>query len=62
MSTKSTDKEPEVRCRDECGNSMPESLLWHAGWEYLPIQNRYRCVECWRSLRQANSMEDGPSS
>lgn len=49
-----TTPEIEVGCRDECGRKTPMSRLEGSGWELLPIQNRWRCVECWRELKKAN--------
>ena len=49
------DNLPPVTCRDECGASVPAREVQSRGWEYPPIQNRYRCVDCWRRLNEANA-------
>lgn len=41
---------PTVGCRDECGRSVPVSDVESQGWNYLEIQKRYRCPQCWREL------------
>lgn len=50
-----TQEELTVGCRDECGRHIPIDKLEGSGWEYLPIQKRYRCTECWRVLNTANA-------
>lgn len=46
-----------IYCRDECGRNYPAASIESSGWEYLQIQRRWRCVECWRALRMANRNE-----
>lgn len=43
-----------IACRDGCGRTVHEDDVESSGWEYLPIQKRYRCVECWRQLKKVN--------
>lgn len=43
-----------VSCNDECGRRVPRCELGNEGWEWLPITNRYRCVDCWRALKEIN--------
>lgn len=43
-----------IRCRDECGATVPEDRIEGAGWEYLEIQKAYRCTACWNQLRAAS--------
>jgi DNA-directed RNA polymerase subunit RPC12/RpoP len=45
---------PTVACASGCGTRILVSELESAGWDYLPIQNRYRCTACWRALREVN--------
>lgn len=46
--------EPMIGCRDECGKQTTESGAAQTGWQFLPIQNRWRCPECWRALEKLN--------
>ena len=45
-----------IRCRDECGATVPADHILGSGWEYLETQRAYRCTACWRALRAAGSM------
>lgn len=47
-----------VRCCDGCGATVPEREVEGSGWEYLPIQLRYRCVDCWRALKEVNRTDE----
>lgn len=49
-----------IRCRDECGATVPADQVQGTGWEYLPIQRRYRCTACWRLLNLINAQLEGP--
>ena len=44
----------KVYCNDGCKRGVEPEELESSGWQWLPITNRYRCVECWRSLKKAN--------
>lgn len=39
---------PMIGCCDGCGRQVPADQVQASGWELLPIQQRYRCVQCWR--------------
>lgn len=44
-----------IVCSDGCKRNVPdEKGASNAGWEFLPIARRWRCVTCWRELRAVN--------
>lgn len=49
---------PYIGCAAECGNKVVDDPINNpiegTGWVYLPITNRWRCVECERALRKIN--------
>lgn len=49
---------PTIGCATGCGNKVPDdpinAPIEGTGWTYLPITNRWRCLECERSLRKIN--------
>lgn len=54
-------KEPDtIACRDGCGRRVIVEEVERSGWTLLPVQNRWRCPECWRALEAANQRADHP--
>lgn len=53
-------KKPDTKiyCNDGCKRGVEPEDLSNAGWSWLPITNRYRCVDCWRALREANAPKE----
>lgn len=49
----------DIGCRDQCGNRVADMKEAESkGWEWLPVQRAYRCVECWRKLNEVNFPKD----
>lgn len=48
----------KIYCADGCKRGVEPEDLSSSGWTLLPIQNRYRCVDCWRALREANEKKE----
>lgn len=48
-----------ISCAGGCKRSVEDAAAaTRAGWEYLQISRRWRCMNCWRELQAVNSPKD----
>jgi hypothetical protein len=49
-----TEKPIRLACAAGCKREATPEEAEHSGWDYLPIQSRWRCPDCTRVLREIN--------
>lgn len=51
-----------ITCSAGCKRAVPDiDTASAAGWENLPISNRWRCSDCTRELREVNESSRAPT-
>lgn len=63
MSDDKSKEDTSVYCSAGCKKSFvpPPDGTCPPGWEQLPLTNRWRCMECFRSLQEAQKYPGTPA-